>query len=45
LKGKSGGFQTDGLYEPVEIVNVALVKAVELRSVLVVQGGVALDGG
>ena len=41
---RSRGFEADGLNEPVEIVDDALVEAVELLSVLVLEAGVGRDG-
>ena len=41
---RSCGFEADGFNELVEIVDGARVEAVELRSVLAVEPGVALDG-
>jgi hypothetical protein len=36
LRVVSGGFETDGVHEFVEIVNDALIEAVELRTFLLV---------
>jgi len=36
LRIVSGGFETDGVHEFVEIVNDALIEAVELRTFLLV---------
>src|SRR5271166_2100711 len=44
LGRRSCGFEADGLNELVEIVDDALVEAVELRSVLALEAGVGLDG-
>ena len=41
LSISSGGFETDRIHEFVEIVNNALVKAVELRALLLLQFAVA----
>ena len=41
---RSCGFEAGGFNELVEIVDGALVEAVELRSVLAVEPGVGLDG-
>ena len=41
---RSCGFETDGLKELVEIVDDALVEAVELGPVLAVEFGVGFDG-
>ncbi len=44
LSISSGGFETDRIHEFVKIVNNALVKAVELRALLLLQFAVAGDG-
>ncbi len=41
---KSRGFEADGLDEGVEIVDDALIKAVELRSLLLVDSSIRADG-
>jgi hypothetical protein len=41
---RSCGFEADGLDELVEIIDDALVEAVELRSVLALEAGIGLEG-
>jgi hypothetical protein len=44
LRGKSRGFEADGSDEGVEIVDDALIKAIELRSPLGLESGICFDG-
>ena len=41
----SRGFEPDGTHEIVEIIDHALIEAIELRSLLVADTGVAANGG
>ena len=44
MRAESGGFETDGPDEDIEIVDDALVKAVELRSPLGFEPSIRLEG-
>jgi len=44
LRVKSGGLEADGSNEGIEIVDDALIKAIELRSPLGLESGICFDG-
>ena len=44
MRLKSRGFETDGSYEGIEIVDDALIEAIELRSPLGFEPGICFDG-